>query len=144
MAGNIKFGPDIEDLGTGEEAIGPDGEANPDWWEKHLSASPQRLEEMTKAVQNYVSRASFPNVSHDDDNEGEFEPETVSIVTAPQYKSRKPHSRLRWYPTQPFPRRFPLHGLSRLLQPRIQTRIDRTSWIQFTWIDELFEYGSGG
>lgn len=63
LAGNIKFGPDVEHLSE-KELSGLQNEAGmaddqdletPDWWQEHLAPSPQRKEEMTRAIQDYVS-----------------------------------------------------------------------------------------
>jgi 2-hydroxyglutarate dehydrogenase len=53
LAGNIKFGPDVEHL---TETTGQDGEEarDPDWWQEHLAPSAQRKDEMARAIQDYV------------------------------------------------------------------------------------------
>jgi hypothetical protein len=64
LAGNIKFGPDVEHLfvkGSSNKALTELGmaddedEDDPDWWQAHLTPSPQRKEEMSQAIQDYVS-----------------------------------------------------------------------------------------
>ncbi|KAJ9123820.1 hypothetical protein QFC24_003597 [Naganishia onofrii] len=68
LAGNIKFGPDVEYL---FESGSPDHQAashadndastrDPDWWQEHLKPSAQRKEEMCRAIQDYL-----PNIDPD-------------------------------------------------------------------------------
>jgi 2-hydroxyglutarate dehydrogenase len=68
LAGNIKFGPDVEHIarmGSSEQdrpgAIETEEEAmieDEDWWVKHLQPSANRKDEMVVAIHDYVSGSS--------------------------------------------------------------------------------------
>jgi 2-hydroxyglutarate dehydrogenase len=49
LDGNVKFGPDVEPIGTHESS-----ESNPDFWQDHLAPSAARLEAIAAAVQDYL------------------------------------------------------------------------------------------
>lgn len=53
LAGAVKFGPNVEMIGSIKDA-----EEDPDFWQKHLIPSEDQLEKMGKAVQNYVRISS--------------------------------------------------------------------------------------
>lgn len=65
LAGNFKFGPDVEHLfakgtpdGRFEARMEEENTAeDPDWWQAHLTPSAQRKEEMARAIRDYVSIA---------------------------------------------------------------------------------------
>lgn len=49
LAGGIKFGPDAEPIGSPEEYS-----RDPDFWQKHLAPSSQRLESIGRSVRTYL------------------------------------------------------------------------------------------
>ncbi|KAH9943374.1 NAD dehydrogenase [Epithele typhae] len=54
MQGKIKFGPDLDWLSP------PEGDNNPDFWQKHLVADESRIKPMLEAVRQYL-----PNITED-------------------------------------------------------------------------------
>lgn len=49
LDGNVRFGPDIEPIGTPEDYA-----TNPDYWQSHLSPSDSRIESIGNFVQSYL------------------------------------------------------------------------------------------
>ena len=49
LSGNVKFGPDAEPLGDPAASS-----QDPDFWQKHLAPSAERIESMGQAVQAYL------------------------------------------------------------------------------------------
>ncbi|WWC92313.1 uncharacterized protein L201_007267 [Kwoniella dendrophila CBS 6074] len=62
LDGNIKFGPDVQVIGTWEEAMN-----NPDFWEKHLSPSdsPDLISKFAESVLDYLPFINPKNLSPD-------------------------------------------------------------------------------
>lgn len=56
LAGNVKFGPDVEPIARVDpvDKPGMDEDQDQDWWERHLRPSEERKEEMARAIQDYV------------------------------------------------------------------------------------------
>lgn len=56
LAGNVKFGPDVEPIARVDpvDKPGMDEDQDQDWWERHLRPSEGRKEEMARAIQDYV------------------------------------------------------------------------------------------
>ena len=56
LAGNVKFGPDVEPIARVDpvDKPGMDEDQDQDWWERHLRPSDGRKEEMARAIQDYV------------------------------------------------------------------------------------------
>lgn len=49
LEGNVRFGPDVEPLGTASLSL-----TDPDHWQRHLQPSASRLESIGQAVQDYL------------------------------------------------------------------------------------------
>jgi hypothetical protein len=56
LAGNVKFGPDVEPIARVDpvDKPGMDEDQGQDWWERHLRPSEERKDEMARAIQDYV------------------------------------------------------------------------------------------
>ena len=56
MAGNVKFGPDVEHI-TRVSSVDKPGaveEDDEEWWTRHLQPSAERKDEMADAIRDYV------------------------------------------------------------------------------------------
>ncbi|OCF38571.1 FAD dependent oxidoreductase [Kwoniella heveanensis CBS 569] len=62
LDGHIKFGPDVQTIGTPEDAS-----INPEFWEKHLapSDSPELIESFARSVQDYLPAIDPASLSPD-------------------------------------------------------------------------------
>lgn len=99
MAGNIKFGPDVEHI-TRTLSVDKPGaveEDDEEWWTKQLEPSTERLGEMAEAIRDYVCRRFS---SRNDDPTRLMSLWTLAVT---EHRCEQTQTRLCRDPAEPLP-----------------------------------------